>query len=74
MQKEGGYPAKKYFDNRVWRRELIGRLQEMKRNANKGLSHLEALEYKPTLDERMMSEESIRALEEDNMKSVRQMG
>ena len=46
----------------------------MKRNANKGLSHLEALEYKPTLDERMMSEESIRALEEDNMKTVRQMG
>ena len=46
----------------------------MKSNANKGLPHLKALEYKPTLDERMMGEESIRALEEDNMKSVRQMG
>ena len=74
MQKEGGYPAKNYFDNRKWRRELIARLQQMKSNCNKGLPHLKALEYKPTLDERMMGEESIRALEEDNMKSVRQMG
>ena len=46
----------------------------MKRNANKGLPHLEALEYKPSLDERTMSQESMRALEENNMKTVRQFG
>ena len=74
MEKEGGYPAKTYFDNRVWRRELIGRLQEMKRNANKGLPHLEALEYKPTLNERMISSEKEKAMEENNMKNIRQFG
>ena len=47
-------PAKTYFDNRLWRRELIKRLQEMKQNANEAMPHLESLEYKPTLEERTL--------------------
>ena len=47
-------PSKTYFDNRKWRGELVARLHDMKRRASKALPHLEALEYKPTLEERMV--------------------
>ena len=46
----------------------------MKRNDNTGLPHLEALEYKPTLNERMISSEKEKAMEENNMKNIRQFG
>ena len=47
-------PSKTYFDNRKWRGELVARLHDMKRRASKALPHLEALEYKPKLEERMI--------------------
>ena len=46
-------PAKTYFDNRVWRRALIERLQRMKQDNKEAMPHLEALKYKPSLDERV---------------------
>ena len=46
----------------------------MKRNANKALPHLEALEYKPTLDERMISIKQESEMSDDNMKNIRQLG
>ena len=64
------FPAKTYFDNKVWRRALIERLQRMKQDNKEAMPHLKALEYKPVLEERILNAdgESRDKLMEDQRK------